>query len=347
MHPDLALELPGVRQVVPNHEKNDLVPDLLSLDRDIFDLEPIERVPIPGNRHKTRGFIKVQDGCRHACAFCVTTIARGGSYSIPRDRVIKEIKAACQAGIKEVVLTGVQLGSWGADLEPTLFISDLVKEILKRTEIPRLRLSSLEPWDVSSELIDLMLEDRVARHFHLPLQSGSAAVMRRMARAITPLKYRKLIQTIRKTVPGVAITTDILTGFPGETDAEFHESLEFIQEMEFADGHVFTYSAREGTAAFGFPDQVPHPIRKERNAMIRATLAEDNLLFRGRFVGEEMCVLWERSKINSKESWSVTGLTDNYIKVEAEADLDLWNEFSIAGITDTTSDGVQAKIILS
>jgi threonylcarbamoyladenosine tRNA methylthiotransferase MtaB len=324
-----------------------LVPDILSLDRDIFDLEPIERVPIPGARQRTRGFIKVQDGCRHNCTFCVTTVARGESLSISIEQVVNEIQAACQSGIKEVVLTGVQLGSWGADLVPSLYISDLIKEILVQTHIPRLRLSSLEPWDIKEELIDLVEDDRVARHLHLPLQSGSAAVMRRMARAITPARYRDLIQSIRKTIPDVAITSDLLAGFPGETDSQFQESLDFIRDMDFADGHVFVYSAREGTPAIGFPDQVPHPIRKKRSSLIREVIAESNLGFRQRSIGTELDVLWEKSEKSSKNSWLVTGLTDNYIKVESIAKENLANEISLVRITDIITNGVRGKIINS
>ena len=169
MYPGQALELPGVTRVVSNLEKGNLVSDLFSLDLEIFDKEPIERMPIPGSRLRSRAFIKVQDGCRHNCTFCVTTIARGDSRSELAEIVIREIKAAHDGGVKEAVLTGVQLGSWGMDLEPASSLNSLVRRILKETDIPRLRLSSIEPWDVTQDLITLMQEDRIARHLHLPL----------------------------------------------------------------------------------------------------------------------------------------------------------------------------------
>jgi len=347
INPELAHELPGVTQVVSNQDKDRLVSDLLSLDQNVFEEEPLKRVPIPGSRLRTRAFIKVQDGCRHNCTFCITTIARGDSQSESPENVIKDIKAAHRAGVKEVVLTGVQLGSWGADRDPSQTLCYLVEEILSKTEIPRLRLSSLEPWDVTEKLIDLISNDRVARHLHLPVQSGSVAVMRRMARAITPSKYAEMITLVRENIPGAAITTDILTGFPGETESDFQESLDFIRMMSFADGHVFTYSAREGTPAYGYPDQVPHHTRKERNALIRQVVAESKIAFSQKHIGTELTVLWEQSDQLSKNLWHVSGLTDNYLRVKAKALEDLWNEFSRVRITDSTSDGVNGEIIQS
>ncbi len=344
MYPEQALELSGVTQVVSNLEKDQLVSKVLSLDLNPFEKEPIERVPIPGTRLRTRAFIKVQDGCQHHCTFCVTTVARGDSRSELPDQVIREVQAAYQAGAQEAVLTGVQLGSWGADLELKQSLSDLVGWILDRTGIPRLRLSSIEPWDVSPELIDLLAHDRVARHLHLPLQSGSPAVMRRMARAITPEIYSRLVESIRNKIPGIAITTDILTGFPGETDLEFEQNLEFIREMDFADGHVFSYSAREGTPALNFPDQVPHKIRKERNTRIRNLIAESNQAFRESQMGTRLKVLWEQAERDPNGNWLLTGLTDNYIKVHCLSPEEIWNCFSTAEIIKLSGSGVEGKI---
>ncbi|MFV1949886.1 MAG: MiaB/RimO family radical SAM methylthiotransferase [Anaerolineales bacterium] len=344
MYPGQALELPGVTQVVSNLEKGNLVSDLFSLDLEIFDKEPIERVPIPGSRLRTRAFIKVQDGCRHNCTFCVTTIARGESRSELADIVIRDIKAAHDGGVKEAVLTGVQLGSWGMDFESASSLTSLVEKILKETDIPRLRLSSIEPWDVNQDLIMLLQEDRIARHLHLPLQSGSASVMRRMARAITPTSYAKLIDQIRELIPGIAITTDIMSGFPGETDQEFQESLGFIQEMGFADGHVFTYSAREGTPAHDYPDQVHNALRKERSAQVREILAASAEVYRQKQIGTELIVLWEKVESLSENTWQASGLTDNYLRVDSEITENLWNRFSRIKIRGITPEGVKGDI---
>ncbi|NQS92458.1 MAG: tRNA (N(6)-L-threonylcarbamoyladenosine(37)-C(2))-methylthiotransferase MtaB, partial [Chloroflexi bacterium] len=325
LQPEQALNLPGVTHVISNTEKSELVSILFPPEVDIFDQEPILRVTIPGNRQRTRAFIKAQDGCRHSCTFCITTIARGKSRSESLESVVGEINAAVQAGIKEAVLTGVQLGSWGKELNPSLGLHDLVQAVLDKTGIPRLRLSSIEPWDIHPSLIELMQEKRIARHLHLPLQSGSAETLRRMAREINPQTYKELVDQIRLKNPGIAITTDILTGFPGETDAEYREGLDFIRQMEFAAGHVFTYSAREGTRAADYPDQVPHPVRKKRSAEIRTILATDAERYRQGFLGKELVVLWEQ--VEERKNTAI-GLTDNYLRVEAEAPVEVWNTFS-------------------
>lgn len=344
MYPGQALDLPGVTQVVSNLEKGNLVSDLFSLDLEIFDKEPIERVPIPGSRLRTRAFIKVQDGCRHNCTFCVTTVARGESRSELPEIVIREIKAAHEGGVKEAVLTGVQLGSWGMDFEPASSLTSLVEKILKETDIPRLRLSSIEPWDVNQDLIMLLQEDRIARHLHLPLQSGSASVMKRMARAISPIRYAQLIDQIRELIPGIAITTDIMSGFPGETDQEFQESINFVQEMGFADGHVFTYSAREGTPAHDFPDQVHNALRKERSAQVREILAASAEAYRQKQIGTELIVLWEKVESISDNIWQASGLTDNYLRVDSEITENLWNRFSRIKIRGIIPEGVMGDI---
>lgn len=339
-----ALQLPGVVSVVPNRKKDSLVLDLLSLDED-FDLEPLERVAVPGSRQRTRAFIKAQDGCRHRCAFCITTVARGDSRSEPLAAVIREVQAAVRSGIQEVVLTGVQLGSWGKDLAPRAALHQLVAALLEETAIPRIRLSSIEPWDVDQHLIELLAEERVARHLHLPLQSGSPATLQRMARAMSPARYAGLIEAVRSQVPEAAITTDILTGFPGETEEEFQEGLDFIRQMEFAGGHVFTYSAREGTPAAGFPDQVPHPIRKQRSAEIRDVLRLAAERYRERFIGRELSVLWEQVERVEGKGWIGTGLTDNYLRVEAAVGLDSWNRISPIRVLGLAPGGVEGELV--
>ena len=345
LEPEAALNLPGVKAVVKNEDKGRLVADLLSLEEDLFDLEPLQRVPVPGSRQRTRAFIKAQDGCRQQCAFCVTTVARGDSRSEPLQKVLNEVNAAVRSGIKEIVLTGVQLGSWGKDLSPKSELPDLVETLLEGTGIPRLRLSSIEPWDISPRLIELIGHDRVARHLHLPLQSGSAATLRRMARAITPEVYQRLLGDIRSNIPEIAITTDILTGFPGESDEEYLEGLGFIEQMEFAGGHVFSYSARKGTPASEFPDQVPHPIRKTRNAEIREVLKASEEEYRKAFLDQKLVVLWEQVSEMERGVGKLTGLTDNYLRVEAEGPVELWNQFSQVRIERLLSAGVQGKIV--
>ena len=328
LNPQGAAALPKVSRVVPNVEKDHLVADLLHIPQESFDLEPLARQPVPGARLRTRAFIKVQDGCDNRCTFCVTTIARGQGRSRSINKVLAEIRSALDGGCKEVVLTGVHLGSWGHDLTPPLHLRHLVQEILRHTDVPRLRLSSLEPWDLDAEFFGLWADGRLCRHLHLPLQSGSAATLRRMARKTNPEAFASLVAAARLAIPGVAITTDVIAGFPGESETEFAESLELVRRMRFAGGHVFTYSARPGTAASRMPGQVPHPLRKERNAHMRRVLAEAALDFQARFLGSVLPVLWESTAALDPQGWRMSGLTDNYLRVTAHAGEHLWNRIT-------------------
>ncbi len=242
LNPEFAAQIPGVSQVIPNVDKSHLVPNLLQIPEENFELKPIAREPIPGARLRTRAFIKVQDGCDNRCTFCVTTIARGSGKSRSIKEILNDIHAALtsdKAGdnaAKEIVLTGVHLGSWGQDFSGTQNISYLVQTVLKETDVPRLRLSSLEPWDLDEDFFSLWENPRLCRHLHLPLQSGSTTVLRRMARKTTPEAFAKLATAARKSCPSIAITTDLIAGFPGETDREFSETVVFIREMSFAGG---------------------------------------------------------------------------------------------------------------
>jgi len=343
LSPGAAQSLPGVSQVVPNAEKDLLVPNVLNIPIEEFDLEPVARQPVPGARLRTRAFIKVQDGCDNRCTFCITTLARGAGRSRTIETVLSDVRAALDSDgpgqAQEVVLTGVHLGSWGQDLSPALQLKHLVTAILERTAIPRLRLSSLEPWDLDEGFFELWKDSRLCRHLHLPLQSGSAATLRRMARKTTPESFAELLALARASVPGVAITTDVIVGFPGENEAEFTESLEFVRTAEFSGGHVFTYSARPGTAAASMPNQVPYGLRKERNAHMRAALSESGRAYQADFIGETLPILWETATALGPAGWQLSGLSDNYLRVNAQAPQQLWNQITPVQLTHSV-DGV-------
>ncbi|MGE5222190.1 MAG: MiaB/RimO family radical SAM methylthiotransferase, partial [Omnitrophica WOR_2 bacterium] len=221
LNPQGAAALPGVSRVVTNDQKDRLVPDLLQVPSQVFELEPIEREPIPGDRRRTRAFIKVQDGCNNRCTFCVTTIARGKGRSRTIPEILADIRPAIRGNAQEVVLTGVHLGSWGHDFQERQSLRRLVNAILEETDVPRLRLSSLEPWDLDEAFFSLFKNTRLCPHLHLPLQSGCAATLRRMARKTTPDAFYRLVEAARAAAPDIAITTDIITGFPGEDENEF------------------------------------------------------------------------------------------------------------------------------
>ena len=345
LQPNEALTLPNVLQVVTNEHKDDLVAQFNSEFRILnseFDLEPIARQPIPGLHRRTRAFIKVQDGCDNACTFCVTTVARGEGRSRALADVIRDIQFALAGGTKEIVLTGVHLGSWGQEWGHHL--RDLVAAILRETDTPRLRLSSLEPWDLDASFFDLWRDARLCRHLHLPLQSGARTVLRRMARKTTPESFRELVTSARTVMPEVAITTDVIAGFPGETEEEFAETLDFVREMDFAGGHVFTYSPRPGTAAAKMRGQVRPEVRKKRNAILREAFEQSSKLYRQKFVGRKMSVLWESASELNEWGWQMEGWTENYLRVRAAASSPRWNEVDEVELKDVSGEVLRGMI---
>ncbi len=353
MFPSEAASLPGVSKLVPNQSKDQLVADYIKSQGQVIDLNLLPRQPIPGSRMRTRAFIKVQDGCNNHCTFCMAVLARGQGRSRPIQEIIEDIRAALienpqypASAAREVVLTGVHLGSWGQDFKPPLNLRRLVEIILKDTDVERLRLSSLEPWDLDEAFFTLWEDARVCPHLHLPLQSGSASVLHRMARKETPQSYARKLAQARQIIPNVAITTDLIAGFPGESQAEFEEGLFFVKEMAFAGGHVFTYSARPGTAAARMQPQVPHSMRKERSTRLRQVLEEAGMDYRKQFLGKTLPVLWESANL-VEDKWVMKGLTGNYLKVTSTAPVSLWNRITEAHLVQVTMDGLQGEIISS
>jgi len=283
---------------------------------------------------RTRAFLKVQEGCDDVCAFCVVPRTRGRERSVPVDEVVSAVRDREEEGVQEVVLTGTQLGAYrpahragrgngAAGSGPSV----LLQALLAQTAVPRLRLSSLQPQDITPELLSLWEDPRLCRHFHLALQSGSDAVLSRMRRRYTADGFRRALALIRRHVPDAAVTTDIMVGFPGESEADFEETCAFCREAAFAGLHVFPYSRRPGTVAARPPladDQVPEPVKRERTHRLLTLAQELRADFEGRFRGRVMPVLWERAR-PSKGSLLWEGLTDNYIRVFTRSDANLWN----------------------
>ncbi len=360
LQPEQASELSHVMKVIPNDQKDTLVDQILGIETEqnsisdpetigtlsqshVFELEPISRIPIPGLRQRTRAFIKVQDGCNNACTFCITTLARGEAHSTPTRKILQNIQAALNGGVKEIILTGVHLGSWGQDFG--LHLHDLIKLILKETDTPRLRLSSIEPWDLNEDFFSLWEDKRLCPHIHLPLQAGSSSTLKRMLRKTTPTSFKELTQFARKIIPNIAITTDLIAGFPGETDSEFEETLSLVKLLNFAGGHVFSYSARPGTPAARIKDQIPLPIRKERNHQLQSVLADSSLKYRTTFIGQVLPVLWEASAIRNELGWQIEGLTGNYIRVKANSPELRWNQIDMVKLFEPTGDGIYGEIV--
>jgi threonylcarbamoyladenosine tRNA methylthiotransferase MtaB len=340
-----ALDLPGVVSVVTNNNKDHLVPIILNLPDENFDLEPVVRKPVLGVRMRTRAFIKAQDGCDNRCTFCITTIARGPARSMSQKQILTDIQSAVTGGVQEAVLTGVQLTAYGKDLSGGIDLKILIESILRHTDIPRLRLSSLEPWEVGPELFRLWENKRLCRQIHLPLQSGSNTILRRMGRPITSQRYAAIITQARESIPSVAITTDIIVGFPGETEREFQETLNFTKEMQFARAHVFVYSPRLGTAALHLPKRVPPKIARLRSKRIREIQREFSLNYKKGFLGKELIALWEKATPIHQNKWQMRGITDNYLRVHAIGDQNLWNKLTSIRILECKNDEVIAEIL--
>jgi threonylcarbamoyladenosine tRNA methylthiotransferase MtaB len=241
------------------------------------------------------------------------------------EAIMADIQRAEAWGTQEVVLTGVQLGGYGREWGSESSLSELLLQILRQSEIPRIRLSSLEPWGLSPEFFELWGDPRLCRHLHLPLQSGCGEVLRRMGRPITPAEYAEVVYQARTHIPGLAITTDLIVGFPGESDRAFEESLAFVEQMSFARAHVFPFSPRAGTAAAKLGDPVPQNLIRERSERMRKTVGISTRAFQGRFIGECLPVLWEGRIARTGADVLNQGYSDNYIRVEAIASTPLHN----------------------
>jgi threonylcarbamoyladenosine tRNA methylthiotransferase MtaB len=281
---------------------------------------------------RTRAFLKIQSGCRNFCAYCIVPLVRSKEESVPPETVTALVRGLVAQGYREVVLTGTEIGAYeskGVNLE------GLIRRILADTPVPRLRLSSLQPHQINPALVELWQDDRLCPHFHISLQSGSEEVLKRMKRRYAAAEYRRTVALIRDNVKDAAITTDVIIGFPGETDAEFRETLEFCREMKFARIHVFPFSSRPGTAAAEMPQQVSTTIKKERAAMMTALAKESARKFQQGFLERKMEVLWEKG---SGGIWS--GLTVNYIKVYIKSDGDLTNKIQSVRLVKLYRDGV-------
>ena len=349
--PAALRDLPGVELVVGNRDKERLE-ELIGagVTEDAATGSEVPNSPFPAScsvpRSRTRALLKIQDGCDNACTYCIIHVARGAQCSRPPDQVLAEVQARLATGHREIVLTGVNIGAYGHDQGQDDRGTDLwalVARILAGSNVPRLRLSSIEPWDLPERAFNLWDDPRLCRHLHLPLQSGCDATLHRMARRYTAVQFAALTTAARAAISGLAVTTDLIVGFPGETDAEFAESLTFVQEMGFARVHVFPYSPRSGTPAARMPDQVPSAVKAERARAMRAVAATSNRAFRQRFVGRTMNVLWESSQVGEAGPvWS--GLTDNYLRVHTVHPARLANTITPARLVALNRNGLLGQI---
>jgi len=346
--PDELAALPGVARVINNIGKDTLVEQLMGVPTEPVGNEPIPRNLLSGAAGRTRAFVKVQDGCDNRCAFCITTIARGVGRSRAQTDILDEISDLRRCGFQEVVLTGVHLGSYGHDQSDRSGLIELVQAVLAETDIPRFRLSSVEPWDLAADFFDLWKNPRLCRHLHLPLQSGCDATLKRMLRRTTQAEYRLLVHAARERFPDFSVTTDVMVGFPGETDEEFAISEAFIAEMAFARLHVFRYSPRPGTLAARMKNQVDPVVKEARSARLHTLSAQLAQQFAEKFVGQTRPVLWEQVLGAAEDGFIQVGYTDNYFRVRGVYPGVLTNQITAALLLhyDTIQEQIAAKPVI-
>jgi threonylcarbamoyladenosine tRNA methylthiotransferase MtaB len=314
LNPDESSALPGVDLLVDNRDKENL-PRLVAEAFSVPTMPLIATEPAENplfRRGRQRAFIKVQDGCRYRCTYCIVTQARGEERSRPIIEIIDEINDLHAQGVQEAVITGVHLGGYGSELGVDL--SDLISAILEQTTIPRLRLGSLEPWDIADGFWKLFDNRRLMPHLHLPLQSGTDSVLRRMARRCKTADFQRLVTDAQRQVPGLNITTDIIVGFPGESDVEWLQTMDFLRQLQFSHMHIFSYSPRPGTRAAGLPSQVDNNSKRQRSKELHQLMSEMKNTSLEAALNQSVEVLVESRVADEDGDWYV-GYTPNYLRI--------------------------------
>ena len=343
-----AAQMMGVDLIVGNQDKNQLVDKALTeLNMDSMPAMSTE----PGevslfSRGRQRAFVKVQDGCRYRCTFCIVTVARGDERSRSIEDVVAEINALHSQGINEAIITGVHLGGYGSDIGSNLV--KLIEAILQQTQIPRLRMGSLEPWELPDGFFDLFKNPRLMPHMHLPLQSGSDSVLRRMARRCKTEEFAQIVQQARALIPHFNITTDIIVGFPGETEEEWQESYDYIEKIGFGHIHIFSYSPREGTKAAGLENQISTEKKRQRSRQLHDLAERMTRTFMADNLGETVSVLWEgQSETLEDGKMRYFGYTPNYLRVACDVDGDgcLENQIGKATLRSVENGLVCASLL--
>ncbi len=369
--PEELAGLPGVRWVVGNSHKPEiprLVSELKSREfpphldgdfvpRDVLDRDPLSLAHAPakiltgnifeqttvlvapvlgGEAGHTRPVLKIQDGCNSRCAYCVIPFVRGRSRSLPPDAVLEEIRKLVGAGFREVVLSGINLGTYGRDLVPRIDFIELLERILQETAMERLRVSSIEPMDVTEELIALFSSsERIAQHFHMPLQSGSDRILAAMHRWYRTEHYARRVELIHERLPDAAIGADVIAGFPGETEEDHMATLGFIRRLPFTYLHVFSYSKRPGTAAEKLETEVPAAVIKRRARELRALGEELSSANLKKQIGHKMRVLTLNTPVERAGEWT-DALSSNYLRVRVRDSrpANVWLDVCATGVEE-------------
>lgn len=340
--------IPEVSLVVGNRSKPDLVAMAVSeiaRRRGVTGhaQEPNANPASAGILRRSRAMVKIQEGCDQVCAYCIVPKVRGRERSIHPDEIVGAVQRYVDAGFKEITLTGTQLGTYGFDLDGA-DLPGLLDRILGETDLPRLRVSSVQAHEISSELLKRWEDSRLCPHFHVPLQSGSDSVLKAMRRRYDTDTFRSAVAAIRDRVPDVGVTTDVIAGFPGETERDHATGMALLHEIKFADAHVFPYSQRPGTSAHHMPDQVSPPEKRRRAAELSEAAAVGFQGFRAAMQGAIRPVLWETAKPDSDLAMIWSGLTDNYVRVSAQSGAELGNSITPARLGSLIGKTLRASV---
>lgn len=317
--PDALHDLPGVSLVIGNEEKQRLL-DYLKSDQEVThvevsDIRQADSVclpPLTSFAGRSRAFVQIQNGCDAFCSYCIIPYARGASRSAQPDEILQQVTGLVASGFQEIVLTGIHIGGYGADLHSPLTLRDLVQQIVRESGVHRLRLGSIEPTELTDELLELVASSQViCPHFHIPLQAGDDDILQRMGRTYDSQFFSRLVGKIRATLPSAAICLDVITGFPGETGQMFENSFNFIAQLPITDLHVFPFSRRPGTPAATLPDQIPGKTSRGRAEKLRNLAAEKHRLFAESFLGQKLEVVVE----TATKAGFLKGTSRNYLDI--------------------------------
>lgn len=353
--PEEILEIEEVNLVMGTNERRTIVEEIKKIQEnneikkvstvdDIMKVRAFEEIEVSQSNGRTRAFMKIQDGCDRFCTYCIIPYARGGKVrSRDIESIVNEAKTLAENGYKEVVLTGIHVASYGKDLrESNIKLLDVIKRINEIDGIERIRTSSVEPILFTDEFVDEILKmKKVCPHYHLSLQSGCDDTLKRMNRRYTTQEYKAIVDKLREKIPNVAITTDVIVGFPGETNDEFNKTYDFLRDIELSQMHVFKYSPRKGTPAATMENQIDPQIKQFRSDQL-ISLSKNNFnKFASKFIGSEMDVLFEQNIVDNKYE----GLTPNYIRVVVESDKDIQGDILKVKITDVKDEYVEGILV--
>ena len=350
--PEEILSIDEVNLVMGTNDRKKIVEEVKKIDAsrkvstvdDIMKVKAFEEIEINKTNGKTRAFLKIQDGCDRYCSYCIIPYARGGKVrSRDMESIVNEAKTLAENGYEEVVLTGIHVASYGKDLkdEDTKLL-DVIKQINNIEGIKRIRTSSVEPILFTDEFVsEVSKMEKVMPHYHLSLQSGCDETLKRMNRRYTTAQYKEIVDKLRKEIPNVAITTDVIVGFPGETEEEFEKTYNFLKDIELSQMHIFKYSPRKGTKAADMENQVSPQIKHERSEKLLQLNKENFMKFASKSVGKEFEVLFEQEVGDDKYE----GLTPNYLKTFVTCDEDICGKIMKVKITEVKDEYVEGILV--